>query len=57
MGIEAMMVLPESSGHGIGAVLLSAVEAEAQRRGCCKLTLCDLRSMYARRKHSLRNRL
>ncbi len=52
-----MMVLPESSGHGIGAVLLSAVEAEAQRRGCCKLTLCDLRSMYARRKHSLRNRL
>jgi ribosomal protein S18 acetylase RimI-like enzyme len=39
MNIHDVAVVPEQRGRGIGKALFAAVEAEAIRRGCCKLTL------------------
>ena len=39
INIHDLHVTREHRGHGIGRSLLDAVEAEARRRGCCKLTL------------------
>jgi len=39
VNIHDFMVLPELRGRGVGRRLLEAVEREARRRGCCKLTL------------------
>ncbi len=39
LNIHDLAVLPSHRGRGVGRALLSAVEAEARARGCCKLTL------------------
>jgi len=39
INIHDLAVLPGSRGRGVGRALLGAVEDEAHRRGCCKLTL------------------
>jgi ribosomal protein S18 acetylase RimI-like enzyme len=39
INIHDLHVAPEHRGHGLGRALLEAVEAEARRLGCCKLTL------------------
>ena len=39
LNIHDLAVRPESRGQGIGRKLLAAVEEEARRLGCCKLTL------------------
>ena len=39
LNIHDLAVLPGYRGRGIGRGLLAAAEAEARRRGCCKLTL------------------
>lgn len=39
LNIHDLAVLPEHRGRGVGRALLVAVEEEARRRGCCKLTL------------------
>jgi ribosomal protein S18 acetylase RimI-like enzyme len=39
LNIHDLAVLPEWRGRGVGRALLSAAEAQARRRGCCKLTL------------------
>jgi ribosomal protein S18 acetylase RimI-like enzyme len=39
LNIHDLAVIPECRGQGIGKALLAAAEAEAIRRGCCKLTL------------------
>jgi ribosomal protein S18 acetylase RimI-like enzyme len=39
LNVHDLAVIPEFRGKGIGRALLTAVEAEARRRGCCKLTL------------------
>jgi len=39
LNIHDIVVRQEARGRGVGQLLLAAVEAEAQRRGCCKLTL------------------
>jgi len=39
LNIHDIVVLREARGQGVGQALLRAVEAEARRRGCCKLTL------------------
>ncbi len=39
LNIHDIVVLQEARGQGVGQALLAAVEAEARRRGCCKLTL------------------
>ncbi len=39
LNIHDLAVIPECRGKGIGRALLSAAEAHALRRGCCKLTL------------------
>ncbi|MEJ2639130.1 MAG: GNAT family N-acetyltransferase [Desulfosarcinaceae bacterium] len=39
INIHDFVVLPEARGLGIGRRLLAAVEKEARRRGCCKVTL------------------
>jgi ribosomal protein S18 acetylase RimI-like enzyme len=39
LNIHDLAVVPERRGQGIGKALLAAAEAEAMRRGCCKLTL------------------
>ena len=39
LNIHDIAVSPEHRGQGIGGALLAAVEAEASRRGCCKVTL------------------
>jgi len=37
--IDELFVLPESRGHGVGARLLAAAEAELAQRGCVRLQL------------------
>jgi ribosomal protein S18 acetylase RimI-like enzyme len=39
MNIHDIAVVPEHRGKGIGRALLAAVEEEARRRGCAKITL------------------
>lgn len=39
VNIHDLAVLPEARGGGIGKALLQAVEAEALKRGACKITL------------------
>jgi GNAT superfamily N-acetyltransferase len=39
VNIHDMVVLPAARGHGVGRALLQAVEAEALKRGACKITL------------------
>jgi ribosomal protein S18 acetylase RimI-like enzyme len=39
LNIHDLAVAPEYRGQGIGKALLGAVEAEARKLGCCKLTL------------------
>lgn len=39
LNIHDLAVVPAWRGRGVGRALLSAAEARARRRGCCKLTL------------------
>lgn len=39
LNISDLNVLPAHRGHGIGRLLLAAVERKAREIGCCKLTL------------------
>jgi ribosomal protein S18 acetylase RimI-like enzyme len=39
LNVHDLAVLASHRGRGVGRALLSAVEAEARSRGCCKLTL------------------
>jgi ribosomal protein S18 acetylase RimI-like enzyme len=39
LNIHDLAVVSEWRGRGVGRALLSAAEAQARRRGCCKLTL------------------
>ncbi len=39
MNVHDLAVLPKFQCRGVGKALMAAVEAEARRRGCCKLTL------------------
>ncbi|MCL9998986.1 MAG: GNAT family N-acetyltransferase [Erythrobacter sp.] len=53
VNIHDLAVLPETRGRGVGKALLAAVEAEALKRGACKITLEVLsgnpaRHLYAR---------
>jgi ribosomal protein S18 acetylase RimI-like enzyme len=53
VNIHDLAVLPETRGRGVGKALLQAVEAEALKRGACKITLEVLsgnpaRHLYAR---------
>jgi GNAT superfamily N-acetyltransferase len=53
VNIHDLAVLPETRGKGVGKAMLAAVEAEALKRGACKITLEVLsgnpaRHLYAR---------
>jgi GNAT superfamily N-acetyltransferase len=53
VNIHDLAVLPEARGKGVGKALVQAVEAEALKRGACKITLEVLsgnpaRHLYAR---------
>lgn len=39
LNIHDLAVVPECRGKGVGRALLAAVEEEARRRGCAKITL------------------
>ncbi len=39
VNIHDVVVAPACRGRGVAQAMLAAVEAEARRRGCCKLTL------------------
>ncbi len=39
INVHDLAVLPEARGRGVGRTLLEAVIAEAERSGCCKVTL------------------
>jgi ribosomal protein S18 acetylase RimI-like enzyme len=39
VNIHDLAVLPAARGRGVGRALMHAVEAEARRRGACKVTL------------------
>jgi ribosomal protein S18 acetylase RimI-like enzyme len=39
VNIHDLGVMPEHRGRGVGKALLAAIEAEAERRGACKVTL------------------
>lgn len=55
LNVHDLAVLSEHQGHGVGALLLAAVEERALARGCCKVTLEvredneRARRLYARR--------
>lgn len=53
VNIHDLAVLPDARGRGVGKALLQAIEAEALKRGACKITLEVLsgnpaRHLYAR---------
>ncbi|AOL93490.1 GNAT family N-acetyltransferase [Porphyrobacter sp. LM 6] len=53
VNIHDLAVLPDTRGAGIGKALMAAIEAEALKRGACKITLEVLsgnpaRHLYAR---------
>lgn len=39
INIHDLAVVPECRGQGVGRALLQAIEEEARRGGCCRLTL------------------
>lgn len=39
VNVHDLGVLPEARGRGVGKALFAAIEAEARRRGACKVTL------------------
>jgi ribosomal protein S18 acetylase RimI-like enzyme len=39
LNIHDLAVTPQMRGQGVGRALLQAIEAEARRSGCCRLTL------------------
>lgn len=39
VNIHDLVVLPGHRGHGIGRAIIEAIEAEALKRGACKMTL------------------
>lgn len=39
LNIHDLAVLPDQRGKGVGQELLAAVDEEAKKRGCCKVTL------------------
>lgn len=39
LNVHDIAVVPEQRGKGIGRALLAAIEQEARRRGCAKITL------------------
>lgn len=49
VNIHDLAVLPETRGRGVGKALLAAIEAEALKRGACKITLEVLSGNPARR--------
>ena len=49
LNIHDIAVRPESRGQGVGRALLDAISREAQRLGCCKVTL-EVRSDNERAK-------
>lgn len=49
VNIHDLAVLPETRGAGVGKALLAAIEAEALKRGACKITLEVLSGNPARR--------
>lgn len=49
VNIHDLAVLPETRGKGIGKALIAAIEAEALKRGACKVTLEVLSGNPARR--------
>lgn len=49
VNIHDLAVMPDARGKGIGKALLAAVEAEALKRGACKITLEVLSGNPARR--------
>jgi GNAT superfamily N-acetyltransferase len=49
VNIHDLAVLPKTRGRGVGKALLQAVEAEALKRGACKITLEVLSGNPARR--------
>lgn len=53
VNIHDLAVVPDARGRGVGKSLLAAVEREARRRGCCKITL-EVRSDNAAAMHVYR---
>jgi ribosomal protein S18 acetylase RimI-like enzyme len=39
INVSDFYIVPAWRGHGLGGALLSTIESEAKRSGCCKLTL------------------
>jgi GNAT superfamily N-acetyltransferase len=49
--VSELFIRSDASGHGAGTALLEAIKHEAHARGCCRLTLVNLkdRASYQRR--------
>jgi GNAT superfamily N-acetyltransferase len=41
--VSELFIRSDASGHGAGTALLEAIKAEAIARGCCRLTLVNLK--------------